>query len=187
MVVGENKPHSLISFNPTHEGLGETTTSPLKGEMFIVLRYRPSLSGISHEKLIESLDSWWPKKQINTASGNRSFAELKSWVACAIGFLYIITSYVFGRPVCLPNPIKNKKGLFCSEFVDEVFKQAGVCLSPRSENASVVGPVELFYSPHLEFKGIIFHKEDQSQLLEEIVKTVMLFLAVGDTKKVSVE
>lgn len=184
MVTGDEKPHTLISFNPTHGGLGPTTTSPLKGEMFIVLRYRSSVSGIPQEKIIESLDSWWPKKQAKKVYGSLSFAELKSWVACAIGFIYIVSAYLFGRPLCLPNPVKNKDNLFCSEFVDEVFKQAGVYLSPRSEDSSVVGPIELFYSPHLEFKGIIFHKEDQFQLLEEIVKTVTLFLALGDVKDV---
>lgn len=178
LVTDDDKPHHLVSSNPESKGLGLTTTSPLEGEMFIVLRYKSSVNGVSKEKILESLGTWWPEQESHIGK-RTSFPELKSWIACFIGFIYVTTTYLFERPVCFRNPIKKQNSLFCSEFVEGVFKQEGVYLSPRSENPSVVGPVELFYSPYLEFKGIIFHSEDRMQLRQEILKTLTLFLSVG--------
>lgn len=174
MVAGDTKPHKLLSANPGSAGIGLNDISPRKGEMYIVMRYRSSVNSIPKEKVLESMDALY-----NPRLGYErevSFAELKSWMACAIGFVYLLSALLFERPVCLPNPVKKNSTLFCSEFIDEVFGRADAYLSPRSENHSVVGPAELFFSPFLEFKGVVFNPEERPALIEQISRTFTLLI-----------
>lgn len=172
MVSDSEVPQHLLSANPRSAGIGLDKVAPHKGEMFIIMRYRSGINSIPKEKIIESMDSIYnPKMQDDK---KLSFAELKSWVACGIGFIYTMTIVLFERPLCLPNPVKKDSTIFCSEFVDAVFRRADAYLSPRSENPAVLGPAELFYSPLLEFKGVIFRPEDREMFIKQVSKTFTL-------------
>ncbi len=176
--TGSHITHALMGFNNDGSqtlasasageslGLGTRNVSPEKGELFIIMRYIPSINGVPKENVVESMESLY-----NIESPKASFAEFKSWIALVLGSIYVITAILFERSVCLPNPIKGESSLFCSEFVDDVFRRAGMYVSPRSEYTAVVSPVELFYSPLLEFKGIIFNPEDRETFIKEFSKT----------------
>jgi hypothetical protein len=176
MVSGDTKPHQLLSANPRSAGIGFNSMTPKKGEMFIVMRYRSSIDGVSKEKILESLDTVY--NPFARHEKPVSFAELKSWMACFVGLVYYASILLSGRPVCLPNPVKKNSTLFCSEFIDEVFRRADAYLSPRSEHHSVVGPSEFFFSPFLELKGVIFHPEERTELIRQISRTFMLLIEV---------
>lgn len=172
MVSDSETPQHLLSANPRSAGIGLDNIAPHKGEMFIIMRYRSGINSIPKKKIIESMDSIYnPKMQYDK---KLSFAELKSWVACGIGLIYTMTIVLFERALCLPNPVKKDSTIFCSEFVDAVFRRADAYLSPRSENPAVLGPAELFYSPLLEFKGVIFRPEDREAFIKQVSKTFTL-------------
>lgn len=167
IATNDSHPHIFLSANPESKGLGLKNETPKKGELYLIMRLRESISPVQKEDLYLRIDHW---TQLASQQNWKhfSFAELKSWVACIIGFIYVISSYLFFRPLCLPNPVRKPKTIFCSELIDIIFREVGIYLTPRSENYSVVGPVELFYSPFLELKGVILNEEDLPVLKKEI-------------------
>lgn len=168
-------PHTFLSANPESKGLGLKNETPRDGELYLVFRLREELSSVSKETLLNTVDKWVAMAN-HTSWKHLSFGELKSWAACAIGYIYVITSYLFLRPVCLANPVHESKTIFCSEVVDTIFREAGIYLTPRSGNHSVVGPAELFYSPLLSFQGVIVNQEDLREFKKEIAEKFTLSL-----------
>lgn len=72
------------------------------------------------------------------------------------------------KNIVIRNPYSKRKGIFCSELVDTIFKEAGTYLVPRSEYDSLVGPIEILYSPYFSFKGIMGSEKDFITLEKEI-------------------
>jgi len=96
-----------------------------------------------------------------------TFSEIKCQTASLIGFITVLATYA-RIPLSLHNPFKNNPGVFCSETADNILKEADILIAPRCERDSVIGPVEFFYSPLLEFKGIITNEEDPREVFNEI-------------------
>lgn len=173
IAIDDIHPHTFLSANPESKGLGLKNETPRKGELYLVFRLREELSPVPKEFLFERIKHW--EHLAKTEKWKYfSFAEAKSWAACFIGFLYLATSYWLTKPICLKNPIHQKRTIFCSEVVDNIFREAGIYLGPRSQEHSVVGPVELFYSPYLQFKGIIVNDGDIKQFKKEVEKKFTL-------------
>lgn len=167
IVVSEDPAHALLSANPESNGLGLSGAEPRPGELYLIFEVRTGLLPFPKDTLVRSLDEW-----VDHAKTSRkryySFAELESWSACLIGSFYVLSSYLWLKPVCFSNPFRTNKKIFCSELIDSIFKKVGVYLTPRSFKDSVVGPVELLLSPYLAFKGIIVHPDDREQFRKEV-------------------
>lgn len=167
IVVSEDENHRLLSANPESNGLGLSGEKPRLGELYLIFEVRTGLLPIPKETLTTSLKEW-----VEHASTSRkryySFAELESWMACLIGSVYVLSSYLFLRPLCLSNPFRTNRKIFCSELIDSIFKKIGVYLTPRSLKDSVVGPVELLLSPYLALKGVVVHPEDRERFSREV-------------------
>lgn len=159
----------LLCSSPEGNGPNFLEPCPSPGEVYIVMRLRDMAFPFGdHIKKIVDM------RNIGLADGcpvnAYKFAELKSWVASAIGFIYVLSTYLFRRPIVFPNIVKSDNGVFCSELIDNVFREAGFFMTPRSENPSVVGPVEIFYSPYLSFQGIIMNEDDRGSMREELTR-----------------
>lgn len=137
-----------------------------EGELFLV--FRPKLSSIKRNKLSTIINKF--NKEILEDKDRYKFAEAKVWYAVLVGFFYSRLVILTKRNFILPNLIHEKSKYFCSELIDEIFKDIGIYLTPRSEYGGIVGPSEFFFSPYLEFKGIIYNKEDIKTIKKEKFK-----------------
>ncbi len=160
---------TLLGSGDTHKGLGMLPLKPELGEVFLILRIQDTSI---RERVTTNLEKWKKRAHYRTEfrlpHDEFSFPELKCQTASALGFIYVTSVYLFQNYALLPNPFKSQKGIFCSELIDCIFKEAGVYVSPRSEFDSIIGPIEIFYSPHLELKGVITQQDNIPQLQEEI-------------------
>lgn len=159
--------------DPTN-GLGLMPIAPEKGEIFLVLTHEDPTT-ISR---INPIISRWHKEAQTAMQQRRAnetlhrmykFPELKCQAASLIGLFVVIHAYL-GNPVTVRNPFANQTGVFCSELIDEIFKEADILVSPRSEHNAVIGPVELLYSPLFSLKGVIADEHDLAHAQSEIKK-----------------
>ena len=166
----EGEPPTLLVSGDVTRGLGTLNPIPDSGEIWIVLRAKRV---IPISEMNCAIDKWRNLAMERTkakAMGKRDtwiFPEIKCQMASAIGLIYILFVR-FGSSVSIQNPARKREGVFCSELIDIIFKEAGVLLSPRSEYDAVLSPVELLYSPMLEIKGIIAGRNDLDQVSAEI-------------------
>ncbi len=167
----DGAPKLLVSGDKT-KGLGLVDPVTAPGEMFIVMRPADGRDGSG--QLSKAVDLWHARasyRQETPLKNERSrwkFAEVKCQFASLVGFCYVLSVKFLARPFIVTNPIKNDSQVFCTELIDNIFKKAGILLSPRSEHDALVGPIELLYSPALSFVGVIASPEDLSHAEEEI-------------------
>jgi hypothetical protein len=50
----------------------------------------------------------------------------------------------------------SREGMFCSEFLNEVFRQVGFHLTPKSRHSAMVFPSDIAASPHVKFIGVAY-------------------------------
>ncbi len=158
-----NEPKLLCS-SALGNGLNLALPSPDPGEIYLVMRLH-QVPKKQTEKLSLTLDRW--NKNVRLLRIYK-FSELKCWMASLLGFLYVFSVCILRRPIILRNIAKDRPGYFCSEIIDDIFKEAGLFLTPRSEHAALAGPVEFFHSPYLSFQGIIMNNNDHETLKEEL-------------------
>lgn len=182
--LASNSPitHALVAHRDTHNmlscvfsgdlarGLGTMEANPERGELFLIMRLRESLS----TEVLNERIAYWHEEAVkraklpqNAQRTYHQFPEAKCQMASAVGLLTVPAGYA-GLPLALKNPLARASGFFCSEFVDMVFKEAGYMLTPRSEHDAIVGPMEFLYSPLLELQGVIAHPEDLLSVQDEI-------------------
>lgn len=166
----EGEPPALLVSGDITRGLGILSPTTEPGEIWIVLRAKKTLP---IPEMNRAIDKWllFAKERIKAkAAGKRDawiFPEIKCQMASAIGLIYILFVRC-GSSISIQNPARKREGVFCSELIDVIFKDAGVLVSPRSEHDAVISPIELLYSPVLEIKGIIAERSDLDQVSSEI-------------------
>lgn len=134
------------------------------GEILLVLRPKiPKKSKIMLDKVIDK----WNDRMIKNKKYD--FSERKCWAACLSGLIYSEGIVLLKRNIILGNLLKKNKGLFCSELVDSIFKEAGIYLAPRSGEDCLTGPSEMIYSPYLKFIGILANKKDRISEKELVI------------------
>jgi hypothetical protein len=135
------------------------------GRFVFVLR--PRLGREKMDYLVKSLELF--EYKIANMVQYVPFAELKSWFAVFVGFVQMVLVRTLRRSFYVDNIFKTNKKLFCSELIDNIFKDLGVYLTSRSDNDSMIGPAEMFYSPYLDFVGVLCNKEELRLLEDESV------------------
>ncbi len=161
----------LLMSDDTTEGLGFLDGHTDQGELFLVLEPLPDpkLSDVFSEiRRYRSIAE--AKTSSKVLQKQYGFPEMKCEAACLIGVFYILSGLLSRRPISIANPLKRKSGMFCSEFVDDLFQTAGIQLMPRSEHCAIVGPIEFLYSPKLRLKGIIGDERTIAQAELEVEK-----------------
>ena len=118
----------------------------LPGEILIVLRPR-----IGHFQIKLLL-----KKIIECVKVKSGFSDLKL-VGIFISYLISKIINIFKSGYALvPNFIKTKRSkYFCSELVNQAFREAGIFLTPKSQYSGIVFPSDIIVSPYLDFIGLI--------------------------------
>lgn len=166
LIVAEHGPVAkLLCSSPGGHGVSLSVPSPARGEVYVVMRLRETDG--PHMKLVEdSIDKW--NDRIGGLSYVCKFAEFKSWVASAEALLCNLSIRMFQRTIIFQNFARKQEGLFCSEVIDNIFKEAGILITPRSEYDALVGPVEFFHSPYLVLRGVIMNNEDSELIREEV-------------------
>jgi len=129
----------------------------LSGEVFIVLR--PKISSSQRAKILRIVREYVHKKA--------KYAKQKL-VGVFLTLPVVKLLNLFSRGYrSLPNIFATMTStVFCSEFVNQVFKEAGVLLTPKSNYSSMVSPSDIVASPVVEYIGLIF---EESQRSEEII------------------
>ncbi len=124
------------------------------GEIFIVLR--PKISDIQRIKLLESIQKYLELKtqySIHKLVG----AGLTLLISNSINF------FTLGH-LNIKNIMNHKKTeMFCSEFVNQVFKEAGILLTPKSQISNTIYPHDIIVSPYIEYIGLIFNENSNSE------------------------
>jgi hypothetical protein len=126
----------------------------LPGEILIVLRPR-----IKHSHLKLLL-----KKMVECVKVKSGFSDLKL-AGVFISYLIskIINKFKSGYAL-VPNFIKTRKSkFFCSELVNQAFREAGILLTPKSQYSNIVFPSDIIVSPYLDFIGLISKDSLQSE------------------------
>lgn len=134
-----------------------------EGEIWFVLRAK--ITPAQEKELCNVVDQW--VKDIRKYPKRYRFAEFKSWTATFIGLLYTEIILHFNKIIMIPNIVRSHNEFFCSEVVDNIFKEIGINLVLRSMHDSVVGPAEFFFSPHLEHVGMIYNQNEREELEKE--------------------
>jgi hypothetical protein len=139
------------------------TIKQLLGEYWFV--FRPKLSGSQYDALCKVLDRWVDDVRLHP--GLHRFAELKSWVAVGIGYLFSEIVLHANTIIMVPNLVHSTRDYFCSDVIDAIFKDIGIHLVLRSRNEGVIGPAEIFFSPYVEHTGVLFNEKEKSDLSRE--------------------
>jgi hypothetical protein len=118
----------------------------LPGEILIVLRPR-----IGHFQIKVLL-----KKIVECVKVKSGFSDLKL-VGVFISYLISKIINIFKSGYALvPNFIKPRRSkFFCSELVNQAFREAGILLTPKSQYSGIVTPSDIIVSPYLDFIGLI--------------------------------
>lgn len=146
----ESGEFKILISSPETRGVSETFLKIKPGEIIFVMR--PKIGEENKKKLVQKIEEF-----IGLAKKNPDkykFSEKKCWTACILGLVYTRGILFGSKNVILQNPIWKSKGYFCAELVEAIFAEVGICLTPRGNCRGVLGPAEIFYSPHLEYKGI---------------------------------
>lgn len=162
---------TLLMSDDTTQGLGTIAPITEPGEIYLVFepRAHPALPNM-HRAVRNYYQLALEKSSDYSLQHILGFPRLKCEMACLIGLFYILSGFFRRKPLMLRNPLEHVKGMFCSEFIDSLFRDAGIQLTPRSEHRAIVGPVEFLYSPHLRFKGILGDPHTIEHASEEITQ-----------------
>jgi len=133
------------------------------GRFLFVLR--PTLNKLKHKYFLEELDLL--HYRIENMVQYYPFGEIESWFATLIGLFQIMSIRTIHSSLRVGNLLRTPDKIFCSEMIDDLFKNVGVFLTSRSDNASMVGPAEIFYSPYLKFIGVLCNKDELKNLEQE--------------------
>ncbi|MFA7319245.1 MAG: hypothetical protein WC022_01475 [Parcubacteria group bacterium] len=133
------------------------------GRFLFVLR--PTLNKLKRKYFLEELDML--NYRIENMVQYYPFGEIESWFATLIGLFQIISIRTIHSSLRVGNLLRTPDKVFCSEMIDDLFKNVGVFLTSRSDNDSMVGPAEIFYSPYLEFVGVLCNKNELKSLEKE--------------------
>jgi len=143
--------------------LGVYDLQPIRGEFWFV--FRPDLAPNQQQSLHEAITRWANEFEIHP--GKHRFAELKSWVAVLLGYLFAEIVLYSNTVIMIPNLAHSARDYFCSDIIDQIFKEIGIHLVPRSRYDGIVGPAEFFYSPYLNRIGIYSNKSDADAVTKE--------------------
>jgi hypothetical protein len=128
----------------------------LPGEILIVLRPR-----IGHFQVKQLL-----RKIVECVKVKSGFSDLKL-VGVFISYLIskIINKFKSGYAL-VPNFIKTRKSkFFCSELVNQAFREAGILLTPKSQYSGIVFPSDIIVSPYLDFIGLISRDSEKTETI----------------------
>lgn len=118
-------------------------------ELFV---FRPKLKREERRMLEISTDEW---TKILAENGNMKFSYKKFWLAIIIGIVYRITNDLARRTIIFKNPFTSENSYFCSELVNQIYLDAGIYLTIKSEYSSTIGPVDISSSPYLNCIGVL--------------------------------
>jgi len=139
----------------------------IEGEVFIVLR--PRLNAEQRVALWRVVREMIKKKI--------GFSKLKLVGVLPSLALSRIVSLFSGRAVTLGNIAgSSRAAMFCSEFINEAFRNCGFYLTPKSRHSSMVFPSDIIASPAVDYVGLIFDddKFTQDRIMKELVKGVKI-------------
>jgi hypothetical protein len=128
----------------------------LPGEILIVLRPR-----IDHFQIKLLL-----KKIVGAVKVKSGFSDLKL-VGVFISYLIskIINKFKSGYAL-VPNFIRTRRSkYFCSELVNQAFREAGILLTPKSQYSNIVFPSDIITSPWLDYVGVICEDSVKSEAI----------------------
>jgi len=124
------------------------------GEVFIVLR--PKLTSVQTAKILSGVRRLIEKK------AGYSTIKLIGLVPSLL-LSNMISKFTKGH-VHIPNLFRKRDNeFFCLEFIDKVFKDAGILLTPKSKYSGMVFPGDIAVSPVLDYVGLIFEESERSK------------------------
>jgi len=132
------------------------------GEIFIVLR-----ANISHGKRSEILKCARGYIDRKTQFPKSKFIA----VIPTVGLMKIINKFTRGY-INIPSLLgKDNTTVWCSEFVNRIYLESGILLTPRSKFSSVIYPHDIITSPHLKYVGLFFKENDRSK---EVIEKALI-------------
>ena len=128
-----------------------TEITKKEGETLLV--FRPNIDYASKKKLHKSIENW--ARILSGKDVFYGFSNLKFLFALFEGLFYRLSAHITRRLFIMKNPFHQTTRMYCSEFINKIFYDAGVILTPRSIDSSLVAPVELSFAHCLEFLGVV--------------------------------
>jgi hypothetical protein len=121
--------------------------SIVPGVMYIVLR--PKLTDDQRIQL-------WSAVRKKVEQKIKFSVKKPFGVALSLILSWLVRMFT-ARNVSFGNPFKGARNeMFCSEFIDEVFKDAGFLLTPKSRVSNMVFPSDIAASGNVDFVGVAF-------------------------------
>jgi hypothetical protein len=137
-----------------------------KGEVLLVLR--PRLNSTQRVELLKHL-----KYHVQNRTTYPVPKMIGVWPSTILSsFAGLFT----GRYHHVQNVLAIRNaGFFCSEFLDNAFKQAGFMLTPKSRYSEMVAPADIAASPNVEYIGLLFNpSEDSRKIIEKDMEGMKL-------------
>jgi len=136
------------------------------GTLWIVLR--PKLNSDQRMKLFSIL------REKYTENVRMTFS---SFIGVFVsGMLSNFVNFFSRKHVHINNVMANAKAkAFCSQFLNQVFKEAGFYLTPKSKYSGMVFPSDVAASKDVEFVGVLFDastQESKEMILSEFAQGV---------------
>ena len=127
------------------------------GEVFIVLR--PRISHHQRGLLLSRI-----REYVKNKTGYSRYKLKGVLPTLLIGKMINLFSLGYKH---IPNIVAVKRAeFFCSEFINQIFKEVGILLSPKSKYSDMVFPSDVVVSPFVDYIGLIFEYSERS---EEII------------------
>jgi len=124
------------------------------GEVFIVLR--PRMSHHQRAMLLNRIRGYVKNK--TGYSKSKLMGALPTFLI--IKFINMFSSGYKH----IPNILALKSAeFFCSEFINQIFKEVGILLTPKSKYSSMVYPSDIVVSPFVDYIGLIFEDSERSE------------------------
>ncbi len=124
--------------------------------IYIVLRPR-SINLNQRMKMLRSVQ--------NHIKDKNSYSHGELMGAYAVLIFTKIFNLLRGRFTSFSNPVPDPTGsFFCSEFVNEVYREAGIYLTPKSRYSNTVMTSDILHSSYLFFLGLLFDDSEKTQL-----------------------
>ncbi|HII72514.1 TPA: hypothetical protein HA265_07195 [Candidatus Woesearchaeota archaeon] len=138
-----------------------------EGEVFIILR--PRLSREQRIKLWQVV-----RDKVKLKLGFSKKKLVGTIPAIIINFVLNLFTFRFFAAFNVFSAEKNK--MFCSEFLNQVFKEVGFFLTPKSEHSNMVFPADIMASPHVDYVGLMFldHEETKEKIMAELIEGVRI-------------
>jgi hypothetical protein len=129
-------------------------------EIWVVLR--PKIDAAQRRRLRIEID--------NLLKESPKFSKLKLIGVGVTGALSKLKGKVTGREIQTRNLFSfDKMNFFCSEFVNESFRRAGIMLTPKSEHSNMVSPADIAASPMVDYLGLIFPMPKEEVSKEDVL------------------